>query len=247
MEFKDFLINFATRCFRDVADQDYIAARICYRNGLVTQFHWQALQAIEKYLKAILLFNCIKVKEIYHNLSYALELTENLPFELDLSETTLGLIKHLDKFGRYRYLEKSYYIVGPKLLELDKAVWEIRRYCKVLNWEKQLPTGKVFNGLDFEVGEIKKSWNQPFHKFKISGGKLEHIIQNRDHPSRAALIWQNACFGEKRRKEVTFRPLSVSEIAPLDLHKLKQKDFDKLKKYTHLPKPIIYDYEARIK
>ena len=51
------LINFANRCFRNIADKDYIAARLCYRNGLVPQFHWQALQAIEKYLKAILLIN----------------------------------------------------------------------------------------------------------------------------------------------------------------------------------------------
>ncbi|MCA1796649.1 MAG: HEPN domain-containing protein [Geobacteraceae bacterium] len=55
---KRILINdFATRSFRDVADQDYIAARLSYRHGLYPQFHWQSLQALEKYLKAILLYN----------------------------------------------------------------------------------------------------------------------------------------------------------------------------------------------
>jgi hypothetical protein len=44
------LNDFAKRCFRDVADHDYILARLAYRSGLFPQFHWCALQAIEKYL-----------------------------------------------------------------------------------------------------------------------------------------------------------------------------------------------------
>jgi hypothetical protein len=35
---------------RDVADEDYIAARALYRIRLDRQFLWSALQAIEKYL-----------------------------------------------------------------------------------------------------------------------------------------------------------------------------------------------------
>lgn len=38
--------------FRDMADKDYIAARVSYRYGLAYPFLWLALQAIEKYLKA---------------------------------------------------------------------------------------------------------------------------------------------------------------------------------------------------
>ena len=53
-EEKVYLNNIATRSFRDVADQDYIAARLCYRSNLMVQFVWMAEQAIEKYLKAIL-------------------------------------------------------------------------------------------------------------------------------------------------------------------------------------------------
>lgn len=54
------LNNFATRSFRDVADQDYVLARIAYRSELYAQFLWSGLQAIEKYLKAILLYNRIQ-------------------------------------------------------------------------------------------------------------------------------------------------------------------------------------------
>jgi len=67
MNIKPLLNDFATRSFRDVADQDYIAARLSYRHGLIPQFHWQALQALEKYIKAILLYNRIKAKDINHD------------------------------------------------------------------------------------------------------------------------------------------------------------------------------------
>ncbi|MCI0657612.1 MAG: hypothetical protein L0170_11155, partial [Acidobacteria bacterium] len=36
------------RSFRNVADQDYIAARLCYRAGLMVQFVWMAQQASER-------------------------------------------------------------------------------------------------------------------------------------------------------------------------------------------------------
>src|SRR5688572_4958760 len=54
------LNNFAVRSFRDVADGDYIAARLSFRSQLIPQFLWQSLQAIEKYLKCILVLNRIK-------------------------------------------------------------------------------------------------------------------------------------------------------------------------------------------
>ena len=49
VEEKILLNDFATRSFREIADQDYIAARLSYRHGLYPQFHWQSLQAIEKH------------------------------------------------------------------------------------------------------------------------------------------------------------------------------------------------------
>ena len=51
------LFTLATEVFREQADKDYIAARSCYRMNLCEQFLWASLQACEKYLKGILLFN----------------------------------------------------------------------------------------------------------------------------------------------------------------------------------------------
>src|SRR4029077_20656965 len=51
------LLTLATEIFREQADQDYVVARACYRMNLREQFLWASLQACEKFLKAILLFN----------------------------------------------------------------------------------------------------------------------------------------------------------------------------------------------
>ncbi|HCT5171431.1 TPA: HEPN domain-containing protein, partial [Enterobacter cloacae] len=47
----------ARRSFRDMADQDYLSARLCYKHKLNFQFLWLSQQAVEKYIKAILLYN----------------------------------------------------------------------------------------------------------------------------------------------------------------------------------------------
>ena len=73
-EEKDANLNdFAKRSFRDVADQDYIAARMSYRANLREPFLWSSLQALEKYFKAILLFNRESSKGVSHKLDEALK------------------------------------------------------------------------------------------------------------------------------------------------------------------------------
>ena len=49
--------SFASQSFRDQAERDYIAARQACRAELMPQFLWASHQAIEKYLKGILLYN----------------------------------------------------------------------------------------------------------------------------------------------------------------------------------------------
>lgn len=169
----DALLNdFAVRCFRDVADCDYIAARMAYRAGLFSQFYWSGLQAIEKYLKAILLFNRIVARDVKHDLDRALRYARKLPFQLDMSASSEKLIEQLDRFGRYRYLESSYFIHGPKLVELDRAVWEVRRYCTVLDYECTVSDGTTRKMLDVELDRIRRSAQEPPHKFQLLGGRL---------------------------------------------------------------------------
>ena len=145
------LNSFASRCFRDVADRDYISARMCYRAGLISQFHWSALQAFEKYFKAILLYNRIKAKNIGHDLGLAQKQAEKAPFRVKLSTSSSKLLAHLNDHGRFRYLETSYFIHGPKLAELDRAVWELRRYCRVMNYLLPIPGKEPKQMLELEI------------------------------------------------------------------------------------------------
>lgn len=122
------------RSFRDTADGDYICARLAYRAQLVPQFHWSSLQAIEKYLKCILTLNRVKAKT-GHNLAEALrKIRSDVNLHLTLSRMTEKFIEHVDTYGRFRYLEVPYNSTDHALIKLDRAVWEIRRYCQTLDF-----------------------------------------------------------------------------------------------------------------
>ncbi len=240
-----FLNDFATRCFRDVADHDYIAARMAYRASLFQQFHWASLQAIEKYLKAILLFNRIEAKDVNHDLEKAMRHARMLPFAIRMSESSEKFIEHVDTFGRFRYLESSFYIYGPKLVQLDKTVWEIRRYCKPIDYESKSPTGDPINMMKVELETISRSETENPRKFKLLGGALENVIAKRDHPGRSALIWQNAFFGSSKRwqRKVIMPIYFHSTNAPLTLH---PEILDEVLRYVFLPKEIVNAYRQEL-
>ena len=70
--------------FRDTADRDYISARLAYRHRLEQPFLWSALHSIEKYLKAILLYNGESAQKLSHDIlkAYQRVLTiPNIPFD----------------------------------------------------------------------------------------------------------------------------------------------------------------------
>jgi HEPN domain-containing protein len=241
MEIESSLNTFAIRSFRDIADYDYIAARMAYRASLFPQFHWSALQALEKYIKAILLINRIEAKDIRHDIGLALRYCEKLPFKISLSKISHEFIDHIDTYGRYRYLEASYRIDGPKLVELDRAIWELRRYCKVLNYVlKTSNEEQPINMLDQELGIIERSNNISPQKFKLISGKLEAIIQKKDHPARAPLIWKNMFFGSMQRNKVKMYTPMQATNSPLAMY---PELLDVAAKYVLIPKEIIKAYK----
>ncbi len=242
MENIDTYINsFATRCFINVADHDYINARLCYRAALISQFHWAALQAFEKYYKGILLYNRIKAKKIRHDLAAAQKKAEELPFEIRLSESSQNFIKHLDQFGRFRYLDVPYFIYGPKLLELDRAVWELRRYCRVLDYTIEMKNQEKKSMLELELDRNIKAEDCAPQNFRISGGVLEKILDKKNHPARAALVWQNGFFGKSNRKTVSIPTHSYAENPPLSL---KPDLLDHVLEYVYMPKEVIDAYRT---
>ena len=125
--------DYITRSFRDVADDDYIAARAMYSIRLDQQFLWSALQAVEKYLKAILLYHRMSTKGLGHNISRALDKVHSIPvltFKVPVSVERFVL--RLNAQGIDRYFERPINTEGLGLLELDNAVWELRKYCRAV-------------------------------------------------------------------------------------------------------------------
>lgn len=241
---KALLNDFARRSFRDVADQDYIAARLAYRASLWPQFKWSGLQAIEKYLKAILLYNRVEAKRVGHSLAKALKRCEALPFEMKLTKNARRMIAFLDESARFRYLEVSYFLHGPKLRALDRAVWEVRRYCKVLNYELTTPSGEKRNMLSRELAGIEQASKQPFHKFRLPRGLLEKILDDKKHPARDGLIWQNAFFGSRRRSTVSIPSGLYAVNAPLWL---RPEIIDDVMEYVFLPKEVAEGYREELR
>ena len=235
------LNSFASRCFRDVADRDYISARLCYRAGLISQFHWSSLQAFEKYYKAILLYNRIKAKNIGHDLELAQKQAERAPFQIKLSRSSSNLLSHLNDYGRFRYLETSYFIYGPKLVELDKAVWELRRYCRVMDYLLPIPGTDPKPMLELEIQRNEAAEKRPFQEFHIVGGALEAILKKPSHPARAPLVWQNGFYGGSRRKRITVPTHVYSENSPLFLY---PEILDHVLEYIHIPKDVVAAYRA---
>ncbi len=239
-----FINSFGTQSFRDQADRDYIAARLACRYELFPQFLWASHQAIEKYLKAILLYNRVKkAAKVGHDLAFALSLTETLPFQIELSSRSRKFIGHLAEVGEFRYIDIPFHVSGHILMDLDLAVWEIRRYCQVLNvFGKVLPLREQ-KLLDAAWSELAGSKTEPRHQFRLQDGLLEKILDERKHPSRSALLWHNPCFGV--RKRATIRAKShLSGQNPL-LYFYPEM-LDELVKYVFIPKKLVIGYRQHL-
>ncbi len=236
------ITDFATRSFRDMADRDYIAARMACRAELMPQFLWSSQQAIEKYLKYILLVNRIPAIQVKHDIRAALVLTETLPFEMKLQNQSKKFIEHVATYGQSRYLEIPSFILGEILLDLDSTIWDLRRYCQVLDVrDKELDPSEQ-DMLSLALRQLEESTIKPYYKFKLAGGFLESVINKKSHPSHSALLWQNAFFSNRSRKKIKLRNHLQAINTPLDLYPPMAAV---LKDFIYLSKATILHYEEK--
>lgn len=209
----------AIRCFRDTGDHDYIAARLAYRSRLVVPFLWSALQAIEKYLKCILILNGISAKGLGHDIKAAFDrINQETSFKITLNKLEQEVFDHIAEYGPDRYLIYSYFIHDKELLKLDMLVWHLRQYCRPLDFDIRTEDGQSKNMFHINLKSIDQSWNLPPKQAHIATGKLEEILTRKTHPARAALVWKNMRYCAKNRKGVMFLSHSMSVNAPLWLH-----------------------------
>lgn len=230
------LNSFALRIFRDTADGDYITARLAFRADCYEQFLWSAQQAIEKYLKCIRVLRRIPRSEpgkersrsdMGHDLQKGIEMIGAQA--LRLTVPTSGFIKHLDKTALpARYFEVSLVAEGHEHLLLDRAVWELRRYCT---------PSEDYSSVHLTEGELPP-------KIRLNG-RLERVIDNPKHPGREALLWQNAFFGRRNRRHVGKPRWGVSmKNSSLFIWPQVTKEF---LKYAQLSKAAVSAYEELAK
>lgn len=138
---------------------------------------------------------------------------------MKFSKVSHKFLQHISRYGNDRYFEFPYHIYGPKLAQLDYTVWEIRHYCFQLNYSIFF-NGDYLSMFDTYITEIEKSLKNfkeskqiPFLK-----GRLENIVEKKEHVSRKSLIWQNAFFSKQNRNFVHQPMHSGAENSPLSLN-----------------------------
>lgn len=232
------LVNdFALRSFRETADKDYITARMAYRARLIQPFRWSALHCLEKYVKGILLLNRVDAKNLKHTVLPGIErMHQHGKFKLELSAETVNFIKNLEDDGADdRYYLVSYDIEPFDIARLDRAVWELRRYCQPLDFDTVDVDGAKVNQLARELDRVHRAKEMREKGTCILRGVLEDIIEKSDHPAREALIWNNLFFGPSRRKAVKMRPDWEAGNSPFFLY---PEIIDEVTKYVNIPKDI---------
>ena len=190
---------------------------------------------MEKYLKCVSVLNRVRAERGHKLIDILQRCEKNQKFQMRLTERTRKFIAYLDKFAQYRYHEVPFYTVGYEIVSLDRAVWEVRRYARVMDYSFKNLDGKNVDGLSYEIARNESAEKHPPNQFAITGGRLEAIVERRDHPSRESLLWQNAFYGGRPRKAISVAVRSVSGNSPLSLH---PEILDEVLKYVYLPSEV---------
>lgn len=128
------------------ADETYIVARWCSIQRLSTNFIWNAIHALEKYIKAALLINGVSVQGIGHDIEQAYIKLETVaddllpkilvrPIDVELDYwrdvSPADFISRLNNNGgaSIRYNEEGFVHNHLDLYLLDELVFQIRRLC----------------------------------------------------------------------------------------------------------------------
>lgn len=212
-------VRMATECFRNVADREYISSRMSFRIGLVEPHLWSAIKALEKYLRAILIYNGRHKRTLSHNLVYILREVEAIKeIGFRVGDRQREFMARLSSFCDGRGVTKQDYKLPSSPLEMDHTVWSVRRYCMYLRGFQMTREGKQIDLLDVNLKNIRSEYylEHPF-EFKIDGGFLEQVLdKSTSDQLRKSLVWKNqyyGCDGERGLKR--FFSLSQHRSAPV--------------------------------
>ncbi len=150
-ELYPFKHDIVSELYIKTADENYVAARWCFANGLDTDFFWLAAHSMEKYLKAALLLNELPAKTYSHDIErlYAdvrplapellptmLTVPDHLPTGIFSrgDEPVEKFVKRLYFYGQpdNRYSFIGYIRRGSDIIKFDQLVFAVRRLCQPL-------------------------------------------------------------------------------------------------------------------
>lgn len=171
-EFAAIKHDIAKELFLKTADQTYVVARWCFLNRLYLDFYWNALHALEKHLKAVLLVNGLSAKLADDGSKYGhdiiklfatvrslapdhfpqtLERPSDLQMERWRDESVEDFLGRLNGLGQ---AENRYNVFGfsqqpEDLHKLDVLVFAVRQLCVPLDapfWGRRAdaPNDKTF-------------------------------------------------------------------------------------------------------
>lgn len=232
--------RFARTSLRDYGDMDYIAARASILVQLGYPHQWSGLQALEKYMKAILLFNGESVKRSNHHDIASLERRiRSIPgFRWGIPDGAVEFIEELSRSGIDRYFQEPTLRFGIEIDRLDHAIWHVRRYCDDLT---------VSGRLDYI--HHKDVLSKP-HEFRIRGGYLEKVLDAKDKDwdlmaQREVLVTSNRMFGTQDEYESGDRRTKMRYDAPQ--HFVNPEDFALIEPYVYFPDHVIKHFEDNLK
>lgn len=210
------LNHFALRSCRDAGDLDYLAARMAFRGRLIPPFLAAARAALAHYFSAIAVLGRIRLSPDGTLADMLATLERRARFELLLGPNARHLLDHLDRCRACPYLTLPDYGDGNELADLDRTVWEIRRYCAVIDYSLGISNRTGRRMLQYELKRIRASEHQPPQSFYLVGGLLESVAADASHPSQKALLWRNRYFGAAGGREKAAIPAhGVATAAPL--------------------------------
>jgi hypothetical protein len=216
--------------FLHTADENYIVARWCFDNQLMTDFFWNAVHALEKYLKAVLLFNDISVSSFSHGLAPLYEEVEKLagpllptvlaqPATLDIYHwvdlTPRAFLEKLDRNGNAdnRYLTYGFAQHPWYLHMVDAMVWAIRRLAIRLDMpifsQREVPGAPTYRDILTQ---------RPDYAHGLST-TLDRVINGDDSPKRRALLNNNNAFAPASYEHES-RPAGASARNPILLRRI---------------------------
>lgn len=208
------------RIFVDAADQDYLAARWAFNNGLALHFYSGAQQAIEKLSKAVLLTNEICTKKYNHNLEKLfnrmlnLENGSILSEELELPDGDFNWRDYMAQFTLFDWVQKMnwegapnnrYALNGIQLVGLDLAFFD-ELYCRI---RKLLQRSS-----DRHDGEI---WYYSYRDEKFQNAPVSWAIRgSHDNPRLERLYAYTVLEGNPGRSSGMFEVFKRANIAFFD-------------------------------